>query len=189
MTLEPTRAVALLRGINVGGHNKLAMADLRASLTQAGFADVETYIQSGNVAFTIGAETGHGSFEQRISAVIAEDFGYDLPVVVRTAAQIAAAVEANPFPDAVAVPKWLLVFFCDVQPSRDAVAAFDHSAFLPDRFALGVTGTELYVAYDDGVHSSKLDNKVIERHLGVTTTARNWSTVVRLAEMAEGVER
>lgn len=178
----PGRHIALLRGVNVGGHNRLPMADLRARLTAAGFADVETYIQSGNIALTSTAPTGTDCLPESIAAVIAEYFDLDIPVVTRTAEQLAAVIEGNPFPDAEAEPKRLHVFFCDATPDPGALDSFDHEAYRPDRFA--ARGAELYVAYQVGIGSSKLDNTVIERALGVRTTARNWSTVLRLADMA-----
>ncbi len=173
--------IALLRGINVGGHRKLPMAELRASLEAAGHEDVATYIQSGNVALTVD-ETGGSSLAADLAALIDRDFGLaDVPVVTRSAGQWAAAMAANPFPEAEATPKRLLVFFCSEPPGPEAVDAFDHRRYEPDRLA--VIGSEVFVAYDEGMSKSKLDSAAVEQALGVTATARNWSTVTKLASM------
>ncbi|MGB5759541.1 MAG: DUF1697 domain-containing protein, partial [Acidimicrobiales bacterium] len=144
-----TRYVALLRGINVGGHNKIPMAELRATLEKAGLRDVTTYIQSGNVALTAPSCNG-----EELSRVITEDFGITVPVIVRTGEELAAAIAANPFPDAEAEPKRLMVHFCSSPIPADALDGFDHANYGRDRAA--VSGGELYVAYDLGAGSSKL---------------------------------
>jgi uncharacterized protein (DUF1697 family) len=164
------------------------MADLRACLTEAGYADVTTYIASGNVALTAEA-----CEPEALSSLIEERFGLTVPVVVRTGEQLASVIEHNPLPDAVGEPKFLLVYFCSTGFDRDAVATFDHQRFEPDRLAVAAgrrsgsesgRPTELYVAYRDGMSKSKLDNTVLDRHFGVSTTGRNWSTVLKLHEMA-----
>lgn len=178
-----TRYLVLLRGINVGGHNKLPMADLRASLAGAGFEDVSTYIQSGNVALTAPSCDG-----EQLNGIINADFGLDLSVVVRTAQQLESAIANNPFPEAEAEPKRLLVYFCSAELPKQALADFDHDRYLPDRVAAGTEpgGGELYVSYEVGLSKSKLDNTVLDRAVGASTTARNWNTVLKLRELAAG---
>ncbi len=179
---DSTRFIALLRGINVGGHNKLPMADLRACLEQAGYGDVKTYIQSGNVALSApSCEPGD------ITGLIEKNFGLTVPVVVRTKEELSAIIADNPFPDAEAEPKFLMVYFCSAAFAEHAVPEFDHARFEPDRLAASKTGgsnRELYVAYNEGMSKSKLANNVLDRHFDVSTTARNWSTVLKLHEMA-----
>lgn len=180
-TAEQTRHVVLLRGVNVGGRNKLPMADLRAALESAGYREVVTYIQSGNIALT--ADRCHGP---DVSAVITTEFGLDVPVVVRTADQLRATVAANPFPDMIDQPKFLHVFFSQDPLAAEAVTGLDHDRFLPDRMAAGEA--EIYVAYRTGVAGSKLTNAVLDRAVGQVTTARNWNTVLKLLSMAEQSE-
>ncbi|MEM9652975.1 MAG: DUF1697 domain-containing protein [Actinomycetota bacterium] len=172
------RFVVLLRGVNVGGRNKLPMADLRAALESAGYEDVTTYIQSGNVA--LSAPTCDGP---AISTVIQDGFGLTVPVVVRTADQLRATIADNPFPEMVAEPKFLHVYFCQEPLGDNPLAEVDRERFHPDRMIAGTA--EVYVAYPNGVAGSKLTNAVLDRALHQVTTGRNWSTVLRLAEMAE----
>lgn len=173
-----TRFVVLLRGINVGGKNKLPMADLRDALTTAGYSNVTTYIQSGNIA--LSAESCDGP---AISELIESTFGLTIPVVVRTADQLKTAIDNNPFPDSVDQPKFLHLYFCQEPISAEVAAGLDHERFLPDRMAAGAT--EVYVSYQDGVAGSKLTNAVLDRALGQVTTARNWNTVLKLLDMAQ----
>lgn len=175
------RYVVLLRGINVGGHNKVRMADLRAALAESGFTDVSTYIASGNVLLT-APDRNERTVVDDVTAVIADRFGLAIPIVARSAADWPGILTANPFPDVVSEPKLLHVSLCDRAPDPDAVAALDGAAFAPDR--IEVIGRELYLSYPNGSGRSKLTGALLERKLGVTTTARNWATMVKLAELA-----
>ena len=170
--------VALLRGINLGGHNRVPMADLRAALTADGFGDVATYIASGNVV--LRAPTCEPA---RVSGIIADTFGLDIPVVVRSAGQLQEAIEANPFPEAVRSPKSLSVFFTTEAAGDDAFDDFDHERYAPDRVVARVG--EVYAHYPDGMGRSRLTNAVIDKVVGAPTTARNWNTVLKLADMVE----
>ena len=161
------RHVALLRGINVGGHRKVPMAELRALCAELGFRDVKTYIQSGNVAFE-----GEGDVAASLKAGIAERFGFDVPVVVRTREQVQAAIDGNPFE---IDPKLLHVFFLD--------RAVDGAGLDPDHSpgdAFEVAGDVIYVRYGSSSHKSKLSVAFFERRLGCKATARNWRTVHKL---------
>ncbi len=176
-----TRHVLLLRGINVGGRNKLPMADLRATLEGAGFDDVSTYIQSGNVA--LSAERCEPEF---VSGLIARDFDLDIPVVIRSEAELRSTVADNPFPDLETEPKRLMVYFCGGPIPAGWDDTFDYQKYEPDRVSAG--NREIYVAYrKEGMSSSKLANPVLDRAVGQPTTARNWSTVQKLLEMAADV--
>lgn len=159
------------------------MAELRAGLEAAGFVDVATYIQSGNIVLSTQADGSADGVADQVSAVIADRFDLDIAVVVRTADEIATVIEANPFPDAAtSEPKYLQVFFSPEPLADDPLADFDAKVHQPDR--IEAVGNEIYVAYAEGMSRSKLDNKVIDRHLGLSTTARNWNTVLKLATMA-----
>lgn len=171
--------VALLRGINVGGHNKLAMADLRATATACGFGDVQTYIQSGNVVFT--ARLGAAKVATRFHDAILAESGVDSRVVLRTAADLGAIVADNPFLARGVDTKLVHVSFMyeESTPTLDAV---DAKIYAPDE--VEVLGAHAYLHTPDGMGQSKLANESMMRKLGIEGTARNWRTVTMLAEMA-----
>jgi len=167
----------LLRGVNVGGHNKVPMAELRAALTDDGFDDVASYIASGNIVLR-----ADDCQPERVSAVIAERFGLDIAVVVRSGDQIRAAIEANPFTELAAEnPKAVHCFFTSSPVDDEALSGFDHGRYAPDRVATGAG--ELLAAYPDGMARSKLTTAVLDRVAGGPTTARNWNTVLKLETM------
>lgn len=152
------------------------MAELREALDGAGYAEVKTYIQSGNVVLSAPSVR-----PADITQILVEQFDLNVPVVVRSGKQLANVIKNNPFPEAEENPKHLLVYFCDGKPTEAAVEAFDIERFEPDRF--GISGANVYVAYDANIARSKLTNVTIDRNLKVVSTARNWSTVLRLHEM------
>jgi len=173
--------IMLLRGINVGGHNKLPMKDLSAMFEAAGCDDVRTYIQSGNVIFSATkALTRH--LPEIIHASIAEQFGYDIPLVLRSADQIAAIVEANPFTVTAPEERLLHVAFLRETPSAEAVATLDPGRSPQDEFV--VNGSEIYIRFDEGVANSKLTNAYFDARLKTVSTARNWRTTKKLLELA-----
>jgi uncharacterized protein (DUF1697 family) len=175
------RHVALLRGINVGGKNKLAMADLAAAFREAGCGDVQTYIQSGNVLFTAPP-----ALARRIPAAIAralrDGFGLEVPVVVRSAAELCRVVETNPFAGrrGVVAAAFHVAFLADRPPAR-RVAALDPQRSPGDEFR--VLGREVYLCCPGGIGRTKLTNAWFDAGLGTTSTLRNWNTVVKLAEL------
>jgi uncharacterized protein (DUF1697 family) len=176
-----SRVAALLRGVNVGGRNKLPMAALRTSLEALGLAEIETVLQSGNVVFEPGGEVGTlaGRIEWQIAAV----FGLDVAVLVRTGPELAAIVAANPFLADEDEPNRLHVVFLDSSPSENAIAGLDSDRSPPDRFA--VVGREIFLHTPNGYGRSKLGIDWFERELGARATARNWNTVRRLATLTE----
>ena len=176
--------IALLRGINVGGKNKLSMKDLAAMFVDAGCEDVRTYIQSGNVIFTAGPALAEG-IPSLIGQLIMDRFGYSVPVVVRTASELLEIVEANPFAQSEFEANRLLVFFMADLPDRARVESLDPDRSPGDEFA--VVGREVFVHYPNGVARSKLTNAYFDSRLATTSTGRNWRTVNRLLEMAAAV--
>ena len=176
-----TRFVALLRGINVGGKNKLPMRDLAATFEAAGCTDVETYIQSGNVVYTTTSD-GAAQIPQTISQRIAEQFGLDVPVIVRSSAELDEVVAQNPFLAEGADTDALHVAFLAHPPRAEAVAALDPQRSPPDRFA--VLGKEVYLCLPNGMARTKLTNAYFDRALSTISTMRNWRTVLTLAQMA-----
>jgi uncharacterized protein (DUF1697 family) len=177
-----TRFAALLRSINVGGRNRLPMADLRALVESLGFEDVTTYLQSGNVVFS-----GPGSARATAQAIqdrIAADAGLAVPVVVRSGTQLADVVRSTPYGDLGADLKTLHVTFLDSEPGDAGVRELRGRAdeFGADRFE--IIGTEVYLHCPGGYGETKLNNSYLERRLGVTATTRNWRTVTALADLA-----
>lgn len=173
--------VALLRGINVGGKNKLLMRDLSAMLVDSGCEDVQTYIQSGNVVFRAGSALA-GHVPELISEVIAARFGYRVPVLTRTAGELAAIVRSNPFLGAGAEPGKLHVGFLVSRPAAADVAGLDPHRSPPDEFA--VMGRDVYFHCPQGLAGTKLTTHYFESKLSTTMTVRNWRTVSRLLAMA-----
>jgi uncharacterized protein (DUF1697 family) len=163
--------VALLRAVNVGGTGKLPMTDLKALCEDAGFTHVQTYIASGNVVFESKDSEAKvkAALEKRLHAYAGAPIG----VVVRTAAELAAVLKANPFPKA--APSQAVAIFLDKPPPRDAL---DHAVHVNDeKVALGKR--EIFVHYGNGIGRSKLRIPAAK-----TGTARNMNTIARLADLA-----
>ena len=172
--------VALLRGINVGGRTKIAMADLRELFAKLGAEDVTTYVQSGNVVFR--SREGATKLTPTIERGIAGELGLTVTVVVRTKAQLAKVVAGNPFAGRGAAPTQVFVAFLAETPARARVRELDPARSEPDEFR--VAGREIYLHYPNGYGKSKLTNAWLEKQLGVASTMRNWRTVTKLAELA-----
>jgi uncharacterized protein (DUF1697 family) len=161
------RQVILLRGVNLGAANRLSMAALREALAAEGFADVETYKQSGNILASHAASPA--GLAAQIKQLLAERFDVSVPVLVLTCDQLAKAVRENPFAD--------LADASAVEELRSFAAEAD------DEFA--ASGLAVYSWHPGGIHLSKLATKMTEKRLGVdVATARNWTTVTTLLEMA-----
>lgn len=174
------RRVALLRGINLASRRRVAMAELRELVEGLGYEDVATHLQSGNVVLT-GSDPPE-RVARRMERAMAERFGFDVDVVVRTGAQLRGVVERNPFPDEAADGAKLLVLFLGAEPDPEAVRGLDDERAGDDR--IRARGREIYVWCPDGVQRSPGLAAIERRRLGVTTTARNWNTVLKLAAMA-----
>lgn len=176
-----THHVALLRGINVGGKRKVAMAYLRAIVEGLGHADVRTYINSGNVVFASGTPgAGRAELEAQLEKAIRAELGLDVAVIVRTHDELAAAVDANPFPDA--VPPRLLLSFLREAPAADGYAAAEAVESGADEFR--VDGTTVYLHCPDGIGRSKLAEALSKPKVPVGT-ARNLATVRKLVELSQ----
>lgn len=176
-----TTFVGLLQGINLGAKRRIAMPALRESLTDLGFSNVGTYIQSGNVVFSIDKNT-EDDVALAIRERIGTDFAMDVPVILRTGEEMTRIIASNPFLPAEHDEKRLHVTFLDRAPDNDAVTRLDGITFPPDDYR--VLGPEIFVRHLAGVHGSPIDFRRIARTLGVEEmTSRNWRTVTRLAEM------
>lgn len=173
--------IVLLRGINVSGHNKIPMADLRALCTELGFGDVQTYIQSGNVVLT--APGPASQLEAQLEAAITRRFGLSISVLVRSAAQWPAYLRENPLRAAAdKEPNLVMLALSKAPPKEGAVAALRERAVAGEK--IEAAGEALWFHYADGVARSKLSPALIDRLVGSPVTARNWRTVQKLAELA-----
>ena len=176
-------SIALLRGINVGGKNKLPMKELAALFVDAGCEEVRTYIQSGNVVFRAGPAVGE-NISSIISASILDRFGYQVPVITRTAGELQEIARGNPFVEAGAETDKLHVMFLAALPDGASVEELDPGRSPGDEFV--VLGREVYLHCPNGVARSKLTNSYFDSKLSTTSTSRNWRTVGKLLELAAG---
>ncbi|MEA3054293.1 MAG: hypothetical protein QOG72_3196 [Sphingomonadales bacterium] len=175
------RLIALLRAVNVGGR-KLPMAELRALCGERGWEDVETYIQSGNLIFSATGKPD--ALETELEEAIAERFGLDVPVIVRSAAQWAAYAAANPFAKAAREePNRLQLLVSKRPPNPGAAARLMEKA--QDGEAVQAAGGALWFHFSAGIARSKLTPALIDKACGSPSTGRNWRTVMKLKEMAE----
>lgn len=174
-------SIALLRGINVGGRNKLPMKELVILFEAAGCQAVRSYIQSGNVVFDPGASSA-SSVAVRVADDIEARFGFRSPVVVRYAHELAAVVTANPFLAAGAEAAALHVAFLAHEASPEAVSSLDPDRSPGDQFA--VQGREIYLHCPNGLARTKLTNAYFDRQLATISTVRNWRTVSKLLAMS-----
>lgn len=173
------RVVALLRGINIGPNKRIAMPALRSIVESLGHREVETYLQSGNVVFTPKGRAVK-DLGPSLRAAIAEATGHDVPVVIRTAAELARVVARNPY--AVDDPTKVVVGFLAEEVSLGELSLGELSAYLPDEPTL--IGKEIYVSVPNRQGRSKLIVALTKRRMPTTLTVRNWRTVAALAELA-----
>jgi uncharacterized protein (DUF1697 family) len=175
--------VALLRGINVSGRNKVPMAELREVAEVLGLAHARTYIQSGNLLFE--ADLQPARIEERLEAAIADRFGLSIPVIVRSASQWPGYLAGNPFPQAAeAEPNRLMLMLSKSPPLAGAGGAIRERA--RDGEQVGLIGDALWVHFPSGAGTSRLSPSLIDRLVGSPVTARNWRTVLKLQEMLAG---
>jgi uncharacterized protein (DUF1697 family) len=174
-----TRYAALLRGINVGGHARVPMVDLRDACVGIGLRDVATYIQSGNMAFS--SDQSERELVPLIEAAIVAKFGFHVPVILRSHAELQAIEDANPYPDlALAEPKFLSVQAFSEPLSPTLVAKLNPDLAPPEHFT--IVGRDLYLHLPNGIGRSKLAEHLGAK-LGKLGTVRNWNTVLKLLEM------
>lgn len=179
------KTIVLLRGINVGGHRKLAMAELRKAATSAGICDIQTYIQSGNLLF---AAASAADAETRIEALVKAEFDMSIEAIARTSHQWSAYASGSPFPDAEKDRANLLHLGISKQrPAGDAAEKLRERATHGEQII--VIGDAIWIDFVNGVGDSKLSPAVIDRAARSTVTMRNWRTVCKLAEMLAGDQR
>jgi uncharacterized protein (DUF1697 family) len=175
-----TSQILLLRGINLGSHKRVSMPDLRALLQEAGFDDVRTYVQSGNVV--LSSRAAPAKVGAKAERAIAERLGFDVDVIVRTGDELAEVVARNPLAEVAVDPKRYQVSFLESEPDPAVLERIASLKAEPER--LVAIGRELYAWHPEGIGRSKLWNKLAGTGLGVRATARNWTTVTTLLEMA-----
>lgn len=171
--------IALLRGINVGGHNKIPMAELRSLCAQIGLQNTESYIQSGNLVFSSAGISGE--LEDGLEQAIHQRFGFSVPVIVRSARQWRSIAANNPFPGiSDKSPNLVMLGLCKGIPSVDSGQKLLDYAKLNERVEL--VDNHLWIHFPNGVGRSKITPAVLDRIAGSVVTMRNWRTVQKLKE-------
>ncbi|MBS4216347.1 MULTISPECIES: DUF1697 domain-containing protein [Neobacillus] len=172
--------IALLRGINVGGHNIIKMADLKSLLEELGLKKVKTYIQSGNVLFESNEKPE--KLTQLLEDEIAKKFGFPVPVVLRTAEGFERIIRTCPFPtESLKEEESIQVAFLAGQPSQEGVQQLGSIQSNQDEFK--IEGKDVYLYLRQSIRTSKLAQQLPK--LGVPATVRNWKTVVKLDSLAK----
>lgn len=173
--------VALLRGINVGGNNRLLMKDLTGLFATAGCTDVSTYIQSGNVIFN-APKSILKKLPELIAGQISKQFGFEVPLILRSSEQLENTLNNNPFLKAGEAEKTLHVMFLADLPDLKAVSSLDVNRSPGDRFH--VHERDVYLHFPNGGAHSKLTNAYFDSRLRTRSTVRNWATVLKLFELS-----
>jgi len=178
-----SRKIAILRGINVGGHRKILMADLKSLIEKLGFTEILTYIQSGNVVFNCDVEISNIELSEKIENAILEEYDFDVPVIIRTAGDLKKAISLNPFlhenEDNI---DRLFLTFLKTTPHEECRQNTEMFDFKPDRFK--IAGQYVFIYCAGKFHKSKLTNNFFESKLKTKATTRNWKTVLKLLELA-----
>ncbi len=178
--------ISMLRGVNVGGHNQVKMDALRALYESLEFQAVQTYVQSGNVIFRT-RQKNLSALATRIQDAIERAFGFRPAVLLRTTDEMRKAIVGNPFAGRRGIePGKLLVTFLAAEPGPESRSVLDGLKKHPEE--LHLIGRELYIHFPDGAGKSKLPWSAVEKLLKVQGTARNWNTVTKMLEIAEGLE-
>ena len=178
--------ISMLRGVNVGGHNKIKMDDLRTLCESLKFEDPRTYVQSGNVIFRT-KEKNSPDLVKKIQDAIERKFGFRPAVILRTADELRRTIAATPFAASRKLePGKILVTFLSDEPRADANATLRGLKDYPEEIHL--KGRELYIYFPNGAGKSKLPWSQVEKLLRTTGTARNWNTVTKMLAMAEEME-
>lgn len=178
--------ISMLRGVNIGGHNKIKMDELRALYESLKFADPRTYVQSGNVIFRT-KEKNSAALAKKIQDAIERKFGFRPDVILRTVNELRAAIAASPFAASRGLePGKILVTFLAGDPGPDARTTLAGLKGYPEE--LHLKGRELYIYFPGGAGKSKLPWSKVEKLVQTTGTARNWNSVTKMLEVAEEME-
>jgi uncharacterized protein (DUF1697 family) len=175
--------ISILRGINVGGHNKIRMDDLKMICEGLGFKEIRTYIQSGNVIFKTDKPHSASALSAQIEQAIKEKYAFQVPVIIRTSDEIHSILSSNPFLNEPGIDRDKLhVTFLEEEPSSANITKITPYDFPPDRFS--VIGKEVYLYCPKGYGNTKLSNTFFEKNLQAKATTRNWRTILKLAELS-----
>ncbi|WP_417459999.1 DUF1697 domain-containing protein [Kordiimonas sp.] len=180
--------VGLMRGINVGGNRKIKMADLRPVVAKAGFSDVQTYVQSGNIVFS-GDAAPCTEIEKTLEAACEKAFGFHTEIMVRDEATFRAEASACPYVDGELNPKaglegkFLHVAYLSHAPNKAKVDTLLEAYGGPEDITL--IGNTLYIYYHEGSGRSDFSKYLTEKKLGASPTSRNWNTVQKLLAMLD----
>lgn len=178
------KKIALLRGINVGGHKKILMTDLRLLFERLGFKNVRSYIQSGNIIFDTSVDKDEIDVEVQIEAAIKEQFGFDVPVIVRSKEELESLVNNNPFVKGGMFDDPQLFLTClKSEPKAEDRIITENFRFEPDQFS--IDRKDIYMVCMGKYHLSKLSNTFFESKLKVGATTRGWKTILKLLELSK----
>lgn len=172
--------VSMLRGVNVGGHNRIKMADLKSLYEAQGFTAVATYIQSGNVTFTTPQRSAL-RLSKQLADAIHDTFGFSVPVILRSIGEMNTVIAQCPFAPidpAVDGTKYSVAFLAST-PSPARIKSLAARVTVPEKAV--VSGREVYLHYPAGTGQARLTNTILEKQLGTAATVRNWKTVLKLA--------
>lgn len=173
--------IALLRGINVSGQRMIAMKDLKALLIKAGYENVMTYIQSGNIVFK-SSETNKKTLAKDIGDIIEKHYNFAVPILVLTAEEVEKIIKKNPYNDGKKDATKLHVTFLDSMPEKKLLETTRDEKFQSDEFH--IDNTIIYLYCPDGYGMTKFSTMFFERKLAVTATTRNWKTLLELEKLA-----
>ena len=172
--------ISILRGINVSGHKRILMTELKVLYEELGFTDVKTYIQSGNVIFR--TKDNKEEVIVKIERAIKKKFGFYVPVIIRTISEFKKVILSNPFPEDSDINKIAIVFLEKV-PLQNYVEKVIEMDFLPDKFV--IKERDIFILCVNGFGRTKLTNNFFENKLKVKATTRNWKTVNKLIELSK----
>lgn len=174
--------IALLRGINVSGQKMIKMSDLKIHLQESGFTSIQTYIQSGNIIFR-SDETDTNIIESLIKEKILQKYGFEVPTLVKTPEELIKVINDNPFRNKDL--ESVYVTFLSQEPSEINIFQIKTFNYSPEE--LVISAKNIYLHCPDGYGKAKMNNNFIENKLKVPATTRNWKTVNKLLEIAEGI--
>lgn len=175
------KKIALLRGINVGGSKKLPMAELKELCENLGWQNVSSYIQSGNLVFE--SEIENHQLENTLNDAIRINYGYEVPVIVRSRKEWEDCVSGNPFFNDTSDITRLHCAFLKRKPSPEAIKKLSEQTLQQDRFE--IIDRFVYIDCEGKYHQSRLNNNFLEKILEVSATTRNWKTVLKLLELSK----
>ncbi|MCU4174077.1 DUF1697 domain-containing protein [Carboxylicivirga sp. N1Y90] len=178
-----TKYIALLRGINVGGKRKILMADLKELFKNMGYSDISTYIQSGNVVFSSTKKESNVNLADKIEKAILKKFGFEVPVMVRTAQEFKSLLESNPYyKNASSDVDRLHLTLLKEEPALEAINKLKQVDVGDDEFE--IVGSSVFLYSTKQYRDTKLGNNFFEKKLKVGATTRNWKTILKLVELS-----